>query len=480
MLFNTYKFAIFFACIFFLYILLRRSRKSQNVLLLFASYYFYGSWNWKFLWLIIFSTLLDYVCGLGMHNTDNQRKRKLYLTASIVGNLGVLAFFKYYNFFAGNVYQILHPFISSLQESHLDVILPVGISFYTFQTMSYTIDIYRKQINPTRNILDFAVYVSFFPQLVAGPIERASRLLPQIEKPREMRWDKFKLGSHLIFWGLFKKLFVADNLAPLVNSIFDMSRVTSPSSLEVLLALYAFSFQIYCDFSGYSDIARGLGKCLGIELMENFRLPYFATSPKDLWRRWHISLSIWLRDYLYISLGGSKKGKVRTYISLVLTMLLGGLWHGASWMFVLWGAYHGLLLVIHRLFLRIIPRKNNKDKSGKENILWKMVRIIFMFHLTTFSWLLFRAQTVGQFVTMCSSLFSPNWYLTSLSRRMLIQLAFFTSILIITELIFFIKKDTEWITSRSLHIRAIFYSICFALLLFYSSGGGKEFIYFQF
>ncbi|HPB31474.1 MAG TPA: MBOAT family O-acyltransferase, partial [Candidatus Sumerlaeota bacterium] len=430
--------------------------------------------------LIFLSTLLDYWCSLGIEHTSSINRRKIYLWMSVAGNLGGLAFFKYYNFFAENLYAILNPIFPAIQQSHLNVILPVGISFYTFQTMSYTIDVYRNQMKACRSFLDFAVYVSFFPQLVAGPIERAERLLPQIQSPRKVTWDEVRSGTQLALWGLFKKLFVADNLAPLVNKIFADSAIAPPAPLESLLALYAFSFQIYCDFSGYSDIARGIARCMGISLMENFRIPYFATNPQDLWRRWHISLSTWLRDYLYVPLGGNRKGPGRTYLNLIATMLLGGLWHGASWMFVLWGAYHGLLLAAHRLYLKITTGSERLDDSKHEHIAIRAVRIFFMFHVTTFGWLLFRAQTVKQFVNLCRSLLAGAWNWTSQSERMMLQVGFFSIFLIALEAIMYASRDTSWIARKPWPVRALVMGTCLALLVFFSPGGGREFIYFQF
>ncbi|MFC1453529.1 MBOAT family O-acyltransferase, partial [Verrucomicrobiota bacterium] len=351
MLFNTVQFFVFFAVVLALYAAL--GHRWQNRLLLAASYVFYGSWDWRFLCLIFASTVLDYFCGIAIHGSRGGLKRKLFLAFSVAGNLSLLGVFKYFDFFAYNLQRLLTLCGLDIDMPYLRVVLPVGISFYTFQTMSYTIDIYRGRLEPTRRFPDFALFVAFFPQLVAGPIERASRLLPQILNARKLTAARFYEGGYLILWGLFKKVFVADNLATIVDPVFALDG--SPGGGQVLVALYAFAFQIYCDFSGYSDIARGVGKCLGFDIMLNFRLPYFARNPRDFWQRWHISLSSWLRDYLYIPLGGNRRGSARTYANLAIVMLLGGLWHGAAGTFILWGGYHGFLLIAHRWLSQRFP-----------------------------------------------------------------------------------------------------------------------------
>jgi len=280
-------------------------------MLLVASYIFYGAWDWRFLFLIFASTVIDYFCGLKIYNTQNPEKRKIFVTISIISNLSFLGFFKYFDFFTFNLQRLFAYFNFSIDPMFLKIVLPVGISFYTFQTMSYTIDIYRRKMEPTNKFFDFALFVAFFPQLVAGPIERAKRLLPQILSPRQVTLGKFYEGCYLIFWGLFMKIFIADNLAKIVNPVY--GGPPPYNGVDVLLASYAFAFQIFCDFAGYSNIARGLGKCMGFNIMINFNLPYIATNPSEFWQRWHISLSTWLRDYLYIPLGGNRKGKLKTY-----------------------------------------------------------------------------------------------------------------------------------------------------------------------
>jgi alginate O-acetyltransferase complex protein AlgI len=340
-LFNSFEFAIFFSCVYGIYLL--SNHRWQNRWLLLASYIFYGTWNWKFLGLIWTSTVIDYYCGKKIHETPSRNRRKAILLLSIGTNLGILAFFKYYNFFANSFESLMHIIGWRVDALTLQIVLPVGISFYTFQTMSYTIDIYRNKIEPTDRFLDFALFVTFFPQLVAGPIERAKNLLPQVSSDRVVTWEKLKEGVWLICWGLFKKVFIADNLAKIVDPVFSASNPISGA--EALIAVYAFAFQIYGDFSGYSDIARGISKLLGFELMLNFRMPYFSKNIREFWSRWHISLSTWLKDYLYITMGGNRFGTLRTYRNLFLTMAIGGLWHGAAWTFVFWGMFHGLVLI---------------------------------------------------------------------------------------------------------------------------------------
>jgi alginate O-acetyltransferase complex protein AlgI len=348
--FNSFAFAVFLPTVLLLYWAL--PKRGQNLLLLGASYFFYGYWDWRFLSLLAISTVVDYTAALrierehGGLDSTSRRRKKVWLLASLCTNLGLLGFFKYFNFFADSFAELLASLGLTVNPMYLSVVLPVGISFYTFQTMSYTIDVYRGRMPATRRFFDFALYVSFFPQLVAGPIERAAVLLPQILNHRCFSRVQFLDGTHLIFWGLFKKVFVADNLAPVADRIFAAG---SCSAAETLLAAYAFAFQIYCDFSGYSDIARGCAKCMGFELMLNFDHPYVAENPREFWQRWHISLSTWLRDYLYIPLGGNRGGNLLMYRNLALTMLLGGLWHGAAWTFVIWGAYQGVLLIGHRI-----------------------------------------------------------------------------------------------------------------------------------
>ncbi len=378
--FTKPEFVLFFAVFFALFwVTGGRVRKG---LLLSASYLFYASWNPRFLVLIAASTLLDYSVSLAIPNADPIRRRRLVI-ASVVGNLGVLAVFKYYGFFVESAVELLTAMGVQAHPPLLEIVLPVGISFYTFQTMSYTLDVHRGKLEPTRSLLDFANFVAFFPQLVAGPIERASHLLPQLARIGERGRKGDASGWGMIAVGAFKKVVIADNLASVVEMTYADPAATYAPALW--LGTYAFAIQIYCDFSGYSDIAVGLGRLVGVDIMQNFRSPYAAGGAREFWRRWHISLSTWLRDYLYVPLGGSRRGPARTRTNLMLTMVLGGLWHGAAWHFVLWGAYHGLLLVFGRT--AAVARA-----AGK---LPDLVRRLVWFHLVCLGWALFRADSLG-------------------------------------------------------------------------------------
>ncbi|MFH1478570.1 MAG: MBOAT family O-acyltransferase [Candidatus Omnitrophota bacterium] len=472
MLFNSLQFAAFFVIVYSLY--LRFNHKWQNRLLLIASYVFYGSWDWRFLSLIFISTVLDYFCGIKIYESNNRIQRKRFLIFSIIGNLTILGFFKYFNFFTSNLQNLLGFFGFSIGANFINIILPVGISFYTFQTMSYTIDIYRKEMVPTKKFLDFALFVAFFPQLVAGPIERAKHLLPQVLSPRQLTLDKFGEGCYLIFWGLFQKVFIADNLAKIVDPVFAGGAPYNGS--EVLIALYAFSFQIFCDFAGYSNIARGLGKCMGFDLMINFNLPYFSVNPSEFWKRWHISLSSWLRDYIYIPLGGNKKGIIRTYANLLTTMLLGGLWHGASWTFVVWGAYHAILLIIHRLF-RVYLQKFHLSDFFEKDRTWFFIRVIFFFNVVCLGWLIFRAGSMSQIFQMLQALFFNFHFIYYAELGCML---FILWILLIVQLIQYWKNDLLIILKSALPIRVLFYCVCFYLLVIFGVTGAKEFVYFQF
>src|SRR5262245_56127367 len=336
MVFNSLHFLWFFVVVYALYRVL--PHRAQNWLLLVASYYFYAAWDWRFLGLLLGSTLVDYSCARALDVTEAPRRRKALLTISLTFNLTLLAFFKYFNFFADNLHVVFGAIGWKLDFVTLRVLLPVGISFYTFVTMSYVIDVYRREIPATRDLVDFAVFVAYFPHLVAGPILRASKLLTQIDNPRTISQEQIRDGLWLVAWGFRQKVFVADNLASVANTVFEPGM--HHTGVNVLLGAYAFAFQIYGDFAGYSNIARGISKLMGIELIENFRFPYLVRSPQAFWRHWHISLSTWLRDYLYIPLGGNRGTSWQTNRNLMITMVLGGLWHGAAWTFVIWGVYH--------------------------------------------------------------------------------------------------------------------------------------------
>ncbi len=387
MLFNSNHFLLFFPLVTLVYFLL--PLRSRRVFLLAASFYFYGVFSISLSLLLVWSTLLDYSAARIIQESNRPGVRKAALIASVVGNMGILATFKYLDFFQHSLTAILgfHPW------PELNLILPMGISFYTFQTMAYTIDVYRGQLEARKSILDVALYVSFFPQLVAGPIMRGSTLLPQFAEDHQPNAERMLSGVILMTWGLLKKVFIADPMGTFVGDVYGTAAVpVSPeqfSGLALLLATYAFAIQIYCDFSAYSNIAIGAGRVLGFRLMKNFDSPYLSTTIREFWRTWHISLSTWLRDYLYIPLGGSRGSKARTYVNLSLTMLLGGLWHGANWTFVVWGGLHGLYLAGERFFG--IDKRDRADMGPLE----KLLRGLITFHLVCLAWVFFRCAAVG-------------------------------------------------------------------------------------
>ncbi len=473
MLFNSYVFIGFFVVVYSLYLLLRGHHKAQNRLLLVASYVFYGYWDWRFLSLIAISTLIDYSVGLALHTTEASRRRKQLLLISVAANLTLLGFFKYFNFFADSVAGLLDLFGMHAGFVTLNIVLPVGISFYTFQTMSYTIDIYRRKLTPTRNLLDFALFVSFFPQLVAGPIERAVNLLPQITSRRRITSSQINAGLFLLVWGYYKKVVIADNVAKIADQIFN--GYTQYHGLDLLIGTLAFTLQILCDFSGYSDIARGLAKLMGFDLMVNFKLPYFALNPSDFWLRWHVSLSSWLRDYLYIPLGGNRGGSARTQRNLALTMLLGGLWHGAAWHFVIWGGFHGLILALYRVFDR------HPEHLDPWNGQYRTARIIskmfLMFTLTIIGWVFFRAATAHQIVYMLTEVFG-GW--SEATAGLAHKLIFFALPLVVIQVYQYVKRDLL----APLKLRPIFrisLYIYFVVWIFvFGVRQAAEFIYFQF
>ncbi|MBI4598224.1 MAG: MBOAT family protein [Candidatus Omnitrophica bacterium] len=475
MSFNTLEFAVFFIVVYGLYCGL--GHRWQNLMLLVASYVFYGAWDWRFLGLLLISTVLDFFCGLGIHGAHSARIKRMVLGLSVAGNLAILGFFKYFNFFAGSFESLLASVGWTVHPHTLQIILPVGISFYTFQTMSYTIDVYRGQLQPTRRFLDFALFVTFFPQLVAGPIERAKNLLPQVLAPRTLSLERFEEGCFLILWGYLQKVLVADSLAQFVDPVFTAG---SPASGPVvLIAAYAFAFQIYCDFAGYSNIARGLGKCMGFELMANFNLPYLATNPREFWNRWHISLSTWLRDYLYIPLGGGRGHALTIFRNLAVTMLLGGLWHGASWTFVVWGAYHGGLLIAHRL---VEPARQalSTDKRSFPGMVWQVVNMVVFFHLVCIGWVIFRAPSISAawelLTRMALQVNARDLWQAMMAQRWLGWLALFA----VVEYSQFRRGDRPAILARHPLLRTAGYMLVFYVTMFFGATAGKPFIYFQF
>ena len=472
--FVSYEFLLFFTVVAGIYWFLRRSQ--QNWLLLIASYVFYGWWDWRFLSLLLLSSLVDFSCGLVLARREAVWIRKLALAASVATNVGILATFKYFDFFSGTLQRCLSMMGMSVDLPVLNFILPVGISFYTFQTLSYTIDVYRRRIDATDRLGDFLLYVSFFPQLVAGPIERAKHLLPQILGERRFSLSMAKSGIQLAGVGFFKKMVIADNLASLVNTVYHDGQY---DGLTVLLATYAFAFQIYCDFSGYTDIARGISRILGFDICENFRLPYFATNPSEFWQRWHISLSTWLRDYLYIPLGGNRGGRIATLRNLTLTMLLGGLWHGASLHFVAWGVYQGLLLITFRLFSRESASRRVVGGSAHGWKFW--LQVLAYFHLTCYGWLIFRAPGIPRVVDLTRHLLDvPHWEWNAMDLAISHELIVLVLPLLVFQIYQHYKDDMEpWLKWRTTTQVVTFLALVYATILC-GAAAQNEFIYFQF
>jgi len=391
MLFNSIEFIIFFPIVVAAYFIM--APKYRWILLLLASYYFYMCWDYKYIVLIMFSTIVDYCAGILMYRTDKVRLRKLLLSASLTTNLGLLFFFKYFNFFGDTVNFFLDRFNIFADVPAYDLLLPVGISFYTFQTLSYTIDIYRKKQKPEYHFGRFALFVSFFPQLVAGPIERSVNLIPQFREEHKFEYVRVREGILLMVWGFFKKVVIADRLAEYVNLVYN--HPTEYGGLQNVIATFFFSFQIYCDFSGYSDIAIGAALIMGFRLMTNFRRPYFALNIREFWQRWHISLSTWFRDYVYISLGGNRVLKWRWYYNLFITFLVSGLWHGAEWTFVIWGALHGFYLVFAIWTDKYRASANKWLGISNNEKLYKFTQILVTFVLVYFAWIFFRANNTS-------------------------------------------------------------------------------------
>lgn len=390
MIFNSIEYFLFLPLFFLFYWFVFNKRLFlQNCLILVGSYTFYAFWSWKFLLLLVFITVLDYLYGFGVAS-KNKKKSKLFLWLSVINNLGVLAVFKYYNFFITELSKFISVFGINPNFTLLSIVLPIGISFYTFHGMSYVFDIYRGKIKPISNIVDYSVFVSFFPLLVAGPIERADHLLPQIQRKRIFDYATAVSGTKLIIWGLFKKVVVADNLAIIADAAFDKSIDTN--AITLIMGLIAFSFQIYGDFSGYTDIALGSAKLLGFELLSNFRFPYFSKNIAEFWKRWHISLSSWFRDYLYIPLGGSKAGNFKTYRNILIVFLVSGFWHGASWNFIVWGGLHAAGFILMSLY----DDKNEKAQQQPNNnsTIRDGIKIFGTFCFVALAWVFFRAENL--------------------------------------------------------------------------------------
>ena len=482
MLFNSIDFAIFLPIVFLLYwFVANKNLKLQNILIVVASYVFYGWWDWRFLSLIMFSTIVDYSVGIGLKNQQNITKRKFLLWASIIVNLGFLGFFKYYNFFLENFVTAFTFLGNSINPQGLNIILPVGISFYTFQTLSYSIDVYKIKLEPTKDFIAFMAFVSFFPQLVAGPIERATHLLPQFYKKRHFEYNKAADGLRQILWGLFKKIVVADNAAQIANEIFNNSADYSGSTLA-LGALF-FTFQIYGDFSGYSDIAIGTSRLFGFDLMQNFNFPYFSRDIAEFWRRWHISLSTWFRDYLYIPLGGSRGGTWMKIRNTFIIFIVSGFWHGANWTFIVWGA----LNAIYFLPLLLLKKNRVNTNTVAQGRYFPSINEFFQmgitFSLTVLAWVFFRAENIDHALSYLSTIFSKSMF--TIPHFLGMRHASTTLILIFIFIFFeWIGRNNQFAIEKlgfewKRPVRyAMYYAIIIAIFLF--MGKQQQFIYFQF
>ena len=475
MLFNSISYLIFIPIVFFLYwFVFNKSFQFQNFLILVSSYIFYGWWDWRFLFLIFLSTAVDYLVGRMMYSSQRTKVRKIYLYLSILFNLSLLGFFKYYNFFIDSWVDLISYFGYQIQNIWtLKIILPVGISFYTFQTMSYTLDIYYKRLKPTKDFISFAAFVAFFPQLVAGPIERAHNLLPQILSKREFIYNQGVEGLRLILWGMFKKVVIADSLAWRVDYCFNNYQHLDGGTL--ILGLLYFSVQIYCDFSGYSDIAIGTAKLFGIELMSNFRFPYFSRNIGEFWKRWHISLSSWFRDYIYIPLGGSQRGKLLTIRNIFITFLISGFWHGANWTFIVWGLVHAILYI----FLVLYKNKKQSNRNEKFYIHINLIKNSFQTMITFFIvmivWVFFRSESILNSFEYLGLIISKFSIPMDNKGGILVVFIFFS-------LEWLFKNDERRVINfKNIYYRWFFYFIlsffCFSFFKIFEE---NQFLYFQF
>lgn len=483
MVFNSLEFFIFLTLVYLLYwLIFKKSLKAQNLLLLFASYIFYGWWDWRFLSLILLSTIVDYIVGIKIYANEKKSIRKTWLWVSVLFNVGLLGFFKYFNFFVDSWVDIFSMLGYHMKSTWtLRIILPVGISFYTFQTMSYSFDIYYRKLKPTKDFLSFAAFVSFFPQLVAGPIERASNLLSQIINKRTFNYDQSVSGLKLILWGLFKKVVIADSLGPIVDDIF-ANYSTYPAS-TLILGVTLFSFQVYGDFSGYSDIAIGTAKLFGIELMSNFKFPNFSRNVAEYWQRWHVSLSTWFRHYVYIPLGGSRVSKLKSVRNIIIIFLVSGFWHGANWTFIFWGAFHALafipvfLMGRNTIYKNSVVGENTFFPSLKE-----VGQVLLTFGIVTFSRIFFRSESITDAFAYIKRIiynFTYEVYNHPMGYRMV---DYYILLVLFVLYEYSIRKDERSpFKFKSKVVRFILYTLVILLmLLFYDDNIDRSFIYFQF
>jgi len=485
MLFNSLQFLIFFPIVIALYFI--TPFKKRWILLLIASYYFYMCWKVDYIILIIISTLIDYICSNKMAKIDLKKKRKKWLLISLVSNLGILFGFKYFNFFSENIQMLFNQYNIFYEMPFFNVLLPVGISFYTFQTLSYTIDVYNNKTPAQKHLGVFAVYVSFFPQLVAGPIERSNHLLPQFFKEHKFSYDRVKSGLQKMLWGFFKKIVIADNLAILVDGVYN--NLDNYTGVTLLVATIFFTFQIYCDFSGYSDIAIGTARVMGFELRENFKRPYFAKSIQEFWQRWHITLSSWFKDYLYIPLGGNRVVKWRWYYNIIITFLLSGLWHGANWTFIIWGALHGTYLIF--AIILNSPKQYLSEIIRKYSLKFnKILDVAITFVLVVFAWIFFRANNLDDAIYVIKNMLTDINECNNIGMQFRGIGIYFNDLFKCIILIFFLigyslyeRSDDVWqkLQSKPIWIRwSLYYLMLYGILFLAPHSTINNFIYFQF
>lgn len=477
MFFNSLAFAIFLPIVFFLYwFVFNKTKSTQNALLIVASYYFYSCWDWRFLFLLVFSTFLDYFTGIQIEKSDSEKKRKFWFWLSILVNLGFLGIFKYYNFFATSFAEMFTSFGFKVSPFLLNVILPVGISFYTFHGLSYVIDIYYKRIKAEYNFIDYSLFVSYFPLLVAGPIERATHLLPELKVKREFNLEKAKEGVYQIVWGLVKKVVIADTCAVYANAIFD--HYSSMNSFSLIMGAIYFAFQIYGDFSGYSDIALGVSKLFGLDLLRNFNYPYFSRDIAEFWRRWHISLSSWFRDYLYIPLGGSKGGLWMKIRNTFIIFIVSGFWHGANWTYIVWGFINAVY------FLPLLLSNSNRNNMDSITLKWNLdsLKVLFSilttFLLTCVAWVFFRARTITDAVLYLKRIFTNGEFSPQYldNERYNYELILMIGLFVLVE--WNNRTKVEPISGRRSMLKMAL--AIMAIIAFGTYSDYKEFIYFQF
>ena len=488
MLFNSIDFLFFLPIVFLLYWFVFNKNQWQNLLVVTASYIFYGWWDWRFLILIFITSLISFLSGLLLEHYQHSKKNQQYVSAAnIIINLAILGVFKYYNFFIENLNALFDAIGFKLDWATINIVLPVGISFYTFQALSYTIDVYHKKLPATHNVIEFFAFISFFPQLVAGPIERASNLLPQFQKKRTFNYDLASDGMRQMLWGFFKKMVIADNCAISVNYIW--TNYNDLPGIILFTGAILFSFQIYCDFSGYSDIAIGCARLFGFNLMRNFNYPYFSRSIPEFWRRWHISLTTWFRDYIYFPLGGSRCNKWKTIRNVYLVWAISGLWHGANWTFVCWGLYHGTLLAVYNLLNINTKQVRDVAQDRKLPKLSELLQMVLTFSLAVFGWIIFRSETLSEASGFITHMFRHSGInlmnsLESLKGMKLPVVAIALTGMILCEWIHRDKQhalqfNNNGFVSGNTWIRYVIY-ICLMMIIINYAGSQSEFIYFQF